>query len=298
MEFPIAGVVVNPLLLTGIGFLIGVLGGFFGVGGGFLGGPLMFWVGVPMNFVVGTDLAHMTGKSIVAARRHRSLGHVDVKLGMMMIVGTVLGVELGARVIEILEAAGSVDLVVGIIYVFIQLAISVFTAWESLKAIRMARSDGVKVHEAVGFESLAKRMHSIDLPPMISLPGSGIEAISLWPVLGVGFFTGVLAGILGVGGGFVRMPLLVYALGIPTHVAVGTDLFEIMISAGFGTLTHAVKGNVDVLMALVMHTGAALGAQIGAVATRFFSGPRIRLAFSTLPLIGAVMVLFKLLGIG
>ena len=95
-----------------------------------------------------------------------------------------------------------------------------------------------------------------------------------------------------------RMPMLIYLIGIPTHVAVGTDLFEIMISAGFGTLTHAVKGNVDVLMALVMHTGAALGAQIGAVSTRFFAGPRIRLLFSGLSLMGALMVLARLLGAG
>jgi uncharacterized membrane protein YfcA len=114
----------------------------------------------------------------------------------------------------------------------------------------------------------------------------------------VGLFTGFLAGALGVGGGFVRVPLLVYAVGVPTHVAVGTDLFEIVISAGFGTLTHAVKGNVDVLMALTMQTGAALGAQIGATATRFFSGPRIRLFFSGLPLVGAVLVIIKLLGSG
>jgi hypothetical protein len=131
---------------------------------------------------------------------------------------------------------------------------------------------------------------------MISFPGSGIASISLWVVLGVGFLTGLLAGTLGVGGGFVRMPLLVYLIGVPTHVAVGTDLFEIVFSAGFGTLTHAIKGNVDILMALVMQTGAALGAQIGAVSTRFFAGPRIRLFFSFLPLVGALLVLARLLG--
>jgi hypothetical protein len=133
---------------------------------------------------------------------------------------------------------------------------------------------------------------------MTSLPGSGIASISVWAVFGVGLVTGFLAGTLGVGGGFVRVPLLVYAIGIPTHVAVGTDLFEIVISAGFGTLTHAAKGNVDVLMALTMHTGAALGAQIGATATRFFTGPRIRLLFSGLPLVGAVLVIIRLFGSG
>ena len=298
MEFPIAGVTVNPLLLAGIGFLVGVLGGFFGVGGGFIAGPLMFWAGVPMNFVVGTDLAHMTGKSIVAAKRHRALGHVDVKLGLVMVMGTIPGIEGGARVIEALKVADAVDVVIGLAYVLILLTVSFFTAWESLRALRTIRANRLAIQEVLGFKSIARRVHSIDLPPMISFPASGIASISLWAVLGVGFVTGLLAGFLGVGGGFVRMPMLVYLIGIPTHVAVGTDLFEIVISAGFGTLTHAVKGNVDVLMALVMHTGAALGAQIGAISTRFFAGPRIRLLFSGLPLLGVLMVLARLLGAG
>ena len=298
MEFLIAGVTINPLLLAGIGFLVGILGGFFGVGGGFIAGPLMFWAGVPMNFVVGTDMAHMTGKSIVAARRHRALGHVDIKLGLVMVMGTILGVESGARILEALKSVGSVDAVIGLAYVVILVIISAFTAWESLRALRMTREDRMDVQEAVGFEGIAQRVHSIALPPMVSFPASGIGSVSLWVVLGVGFITGLLAGVLGVGGGFIRMPMLVYAVGIPTHVAVGTDLFEIVISAGFGTLTHAVKGNVDVLMALVMHTGAALGAQIGAVSTRFFAGPRIRLLFSALPLVGALMVLIRLLSGG
>lgn len=296
MEFPITGVTINPLFLIGIGFMVGLLGGFFGVGGGFLAGPLMFWSGVPMNFVVGTDLAHMTGKSIVAAKRHRTLGHVDVKLGAIMIIGTVIGVEIGANIIEALEAAGNIDQVIGVTYIIILVVISLFTAWESIKAIRIIRTEKLTVREVIAFSNLSKRVHTVRIPPMISLPGSGITEISLWIVLGVGMLTGVLAGALGVGGGFIRMPMLIYVLGVPTHVAVGTDLFEIVFSAGYGTLTHAIKGNVDVLMALVMHTGAAIGAQIGAMGTRFFAGPRIRLFFSILPLVGAILVLIRLLG--
>lgn len=298
MDFPISGVTVNPLLLAGIGFLVGILGGFFGVGGGFIAGPMMFWTGVPMNFVVGTDLAHMTGKSIVAAKRHRALGHVDIKLGALMVTGTIIGVEIGARVIEALEAAGTIDIVIGVVYIAILIIISLFTAWESIRALRMIRTDRLDVKDAIGFEGISRRVHGLKLPPMISFPDSGIESISLWTVLGVGLITGVLAGSLGVGGGFIRMPMLIYIVGVPTHVAVGTDLFEIMFSSGFGMLTHALKGNVDVLMALVMHTGAAIGAQIGAVSTRFFIGPRIRLFFSVLPLIGAILVLVRLMSGG
>jgi len=298
MEFPISGVTVSPLLLVGIGFIVGILGGFFGVGGGFLAGPLLFWTGVPINIVVGTDLAHMTGKSIVAAKRHRTLGHVDFRLGFIMVIGTVVGVEIGARLIEYLEEVGSVDRVVGISYILILLVISAFTAWESIRALNMIRTESLDVEDVLAFRGITQRMHGIRLPPMISFPQSGIESVSLWVVLGVGLIAGVLAGFLGVGGGFIRMPMLVYLVGMPTHVAVGTDLFEIVISAGFGTLTHALKGNVDILMALVMQTGAAVGAQIGAVSTRYFAGPRIRLAFSVLPLIGAILVIVRLLGFG
>jgi uncharacterized membrane protein YfcA len=297
MYFPISDVTVNPLFLVAVGFLVGLLGGFFGVGGGFLAGPMMFLVGVPMNFVVGTDLAHMTGKSIVAARRHRVLGHVDIKLGLLMVLGTVPGVEVGARMVEGLEAAGNIDSVIGGAYVVILIAIGTFTMWESLRAIRMVQADGMTAQDAVAFRGVTRSIQRFRVPPLISLPGSGIESISVWIVLVVSFLTGVLAGVLGVGGGFIRMPMLVYVIGVPTHVAVGTDLFEIVISAGFGTLTHAVKGNVDILMALVMQTGAAIGAQIGATSTRFFAGPRIRLFFSFLPFIGAALVILRLLGV-
>lgn len=297
MHFPIAGVTVNPLFLAGVGFLVGLLGGFFGVGGGFLAGPLMFLVGVPMNYVVGTDLAHMTGKSIVAARRHRVLGHVDIKLGLLMVLGTVPGIELGARIIEGLEVTGSIDTVVGVTYVVILLAIGTFTAWESLRAMQLVNAEQMEAEEALAFEGVTRRVHRFRLPPLVSLPHSGIESISVWVVLGVSFLTGLLAGVLGVGGGFIRMPMMVYLIGVPTHVAVGTDLFEVVISAGYGTVTHAIKGNVDVLMALVMQTGAAVGAQIGAVSTRFFAGPRIRLLFSILPFVGATLVILRLAGV-
>ncbi len=295
MEFAIAGVTINPLWLAAIGFLVGALGGFFGIGGGFLAGPLMLWLGVPANFVVGTDLAHLTGSSIISAKRHRALGQVDVRLGLVMIAGTILGVEGGARLLAALQSIGALDRTISLVYIVLLLGIASFTAWESLRAMRSVRSGNEIAHEAMGFKGFAQRLQRIHLPPMVSFPASGIESISLWLVLGVGFLTGLLAGLLGVGGGFIRMPMLVYLLGIPTHVAVGTDLFEIVFSSAFGTLTHALKGNVDILMALVMHAGAAMGAQIGAALTPYFEGPRIRLLFSALPVIGALLVFLRLM---
>ena len=129
---------------------------------------------------------------------------------------------------------------------------------------------------------------------MISLPVSGIKSISLWTILTVSFVGGIFSGFLGGGAGYIRMPMMVYVLGVPTHLAVGTDLFEIIISASYGTFSHALKGNVDILIALVMQTGAAIGAQIGAICTQYFAGPKIRLAFVPLPLIGVGLVLYTL----
>lgn len=296
MYFPISGVTINPIYLIAIGFLGGILGGFFGVGGGFIAAPALIWTGMPLNIIVGTDLAHMTGKSVVAARRHRSLGNVDIRLGVVMVVGTVTGIEIGAQLIELLKVNGNVDFVVSISYILILLAIGILMGWESIKAIRaMEKGKQDATEDVLMFQGIARRLLTLRIPPMIAFPTSGIASISLWIVLGVGFITGVLAGFLGVGGGFVRMPMLVYIIGVPTHVAIGTDLFEIVISAGYGTLTHALKGNVDILVALVMQTGAVIGSQIGAVSTSYVSGPRIRLLFSTLPIIGAFLVLIRLL---
>lgn len=295
MEFPISQVVINPFILALTGFVVGVLGGFFGVGGGFLAGPLMFWAGVPINFVVGTDLAHITGSSIVSARSHRVLGHVDFRLVILMIAGTIPGIEIGAQVIQSLKTIGNIEEVVGFSYIVILTAIGLFTAWESIRAIRIKRTDQLGAREVIGVQSLAYRSRLLRIPPLIRLPVSGVEEISVWVIIAVGLVTGFLAGLLGVGGGFLRMPLMVYVLGIPTHIAVGTDLFEVAISAGFGTLSHALKGNVDVLIALTMQTGAVIGAQIGAAGTRYVSGPLIRLLFSILPIAAAIMVLLRMI---
>jgi hypothetical protein len=299
MDFAISGEVIPPAYLVAVGFVIGALGGFFGVGGSFLAGPALFAAGVPMNYVVGTDMAHITGKSIVAARHHRALGNVDIKLGLLMVIGTVIGVEVGAQAIEALERRGNVEVPVGISFTVILLAVSALIAWESWRTIRQRSAGRSPKHPArVDITSLShvtRKVHAIRIPPMVSLPSSGIPSISLWVILGVAFVGGVFAGFLGGGAGYVRMPMLVYLIGAPTHVAIGTDLFEIVISAGYGTFTHALKGNVDIIIALVMHTGAAIGAQIGVQLTRHFSGPRIRLAFVPLPLIGAAVMIYKLL---
>ena len=286
---------ISAVYLMGIGFVVGILGGFFGVGGGFLAGPAMFAAGVPMNFVVGTDLSQIVGTSIVAAKKHRALGNVDTKLALIMVAGTIAGVETGAQCIQYLKRQASVDNVVAAGFIFVLVSISMFMGWESIRTMRAHKGlDKQPKGDVSAFGHVSKRIRRLHLPPMISLPDSGIEQVSLWVILAVAFVGGVFSGFLGGGAGYVRMPSLVFLLGVPTHVAVGTDLFEIMISAGYGTLTHAVKGNVDILIALVMQTGAAVGAQIGATLTEHFHGQRIRMAFAPLPLIGAALVIYSL----
>ena len=305
MTFPISGVHIDPLYLIGVGFVVGMLGGFFGVGGSFLAGPALFAVGVPMNFVVGTDVAHIVGKSIVAARKHRMLGNIDMKLGLIMVVGTIVGVEAGAQCIQALKRTAHIDVVVGATFITILLGISGFMTWESVKTLLAGRAAKAAGQAPAGehpsgrdqssVAHIAQWVQGLRLPPYVSLPVSGIPRVSIWAILLVAFVGGFFSGFLGGGAGYIRMPAFIYVLGIPTHVAVGTDLFEIIISAGYGTVTHALKGNVDILIALVMHTGAAIGAQIGATLTQFFVGPRIRIAFIPLPLIGAAIVLHGLL---
>src|SRR6266700_1572906 len=282
MFFPLSGTHISPIYLVIVGFIIGILGGFFGVGGSFIAGPALRLVGVDWNFAVGTDLAHIVGKSAVAVRRHRALGNVDLKLGLVMALGTIAGAEAGAQLIQMLKRAGNVNLVVSVVSIVVYFSISVFMIWESQKTLRSLKGraqwglvKGAKSkrdHSAFG--PVTRAIQRLKIWPMIALPTSGIKAISLWMILLVAFVGGLFSGFIGGGAGYIRMPSMVYVLGIPTHLAVGTDLFEIIISAGYGTLTHAVKGNVDIMVALVMHTGAAIGAQVGAIGTQYFSGPK------------------------
>lgn len=305
MFFPISNCHINPIYLVVVGFVIGILGGFFGVGGSFIAGPALRLMGVDWNYAVGTDLAHIVGKSIVASRKHRTLGNVDLKLGMIMALGTIGGAEGGAQLIQALKRAGNVNTVVSWVAIVVYVSISVFMLWESHTTLKSNKgrsgrtaSDlnaAVSKTDQSAFGSVTKKIQGIRIWPMVSLPTSGIQEISLWTILVVAVIGGFFSGFLGGGAGYIRMPSLVYILGIPTHLAVGTDLFEIVISASYGTLTHAIKGNVDILIALVMHTGAVIGAQIGVIATQYFAGPKIRLAFVPLPLIGAAIVIYTLM---
>ncbi len=287
------------------GLVVGALGGFFGVGGGFLMVPMLNVVfGIPYNIAVGSDLGQMCGMSTAATVRHMRFGNIDFKLGVLMIAGTALGVEAGATILEALKRSGEVVIngrpvsLMTLIMSLVYAALLIFLGTAMIKESRRTLQRTAGKVDPAGGESpaspIAVRLRTLKLWPMVSLPASGIASISLWVILIIGFLTGFLSGMLGVGGGFIRMPALVYILGCPTVVAVGTDLFEIMFSSGYGVFTHALKGNVHLVLVLALLVGTTVGAQIGASYTRKAGGPWVRFGFGCLAFVGVIMVVFKL----
>jgi hypothetical protein len=288
VHLPISGTEINGYALILLGFNVGVIGGFFGIGGAFMVTPALNVFGFPMAYAIGTDMAHIAGKSIVATAKHRKFGNVDVKLGVLMILGTIVGIELGATLIMWLERIGRIGPIVRTTYVILLFGLGFYMLFEYYFR-RFGTEAAAKDEER---SRLARWVQSIHIPPMIDLKVSGFR-ISLWVIVGGGVFTGFLAGFLGVGGGFIRMPALMYVIGSPTKVAIGTDLFEVMFSGAYGAFTYALKGRVELLAALIMLIGAAFGAQIGATATAYARGAIIRLYFALTMICAGVSVIFK-----
>jgi len=290
---PIAGMQFNVLLLLLIGFTVGVCGGFFGVGGAWIVTPALNIFGFPMPYAIGTDLAHMGGKSIVSTIRHGKFGNVDVKLGFSMIAGTTLGMELGARLVMKLEHLGVADSVIRKMYVVFLAFIGSYVLYDYISHVRETSRAAKAGAPAAKRDTFAQRLHRrFRVWPMIHFKASGVTC-SLWLPIAVGFTTGVVASVLGVGGGFIRMPALIYLIGCPTLVAVGTDLFEVMITGAYGAFTYGIKGRVDLIAAVWMLMGAAVGAQMGTVAVKYVRGYSIRLLFATTIFIACISVLLK-----
>ncbi len=292
LYLPVAGIEFNVLLLILIGFCVGVLGGFFGVGGGWIVTPALNIFGFHMAYAIGTDLANIFGQSIGATKKHHKMGNIDWKLGWISILVSIVGLEIGSQVVLVLEKAGDVGSIVRWCYLFLMLGLSslMFYDYFVLNPKSSRKSSGKNNKQPVderktGRSKIAERLHKINLPPMISFPASDIKAVSLWIILAVFLFTGFLSGFLGVGGGFIRMPALVYLIGVPTVIAVGTDLMSILFAGAYGCFTYALKGRVEFIAAFFMLIGASIGAQIGATAVKYIKGYGIRLLF-------AIMIVF------
>jgi uncharacterized membrane protein YfcA len=295
---PISGVEIFWPGLVILGFGVGMIGGFFGMGGGWMVTPGLNLLGFPMAFAIGTDITQMAGPSLISTMRHGRFGNVDYKLGMIMVSGTVCGFELGAQMIMWLERIGKVDLYVRFGY----LALLTLIAWVVFADIakrrrkeRDARAAGRTLDALSTGIEWHKTFHKIKIPPVVHFKRAGIRC-SVWLPIAVSFSTGWLAGILGIGGGLIRMPALIYLVGCPTHIAVGTDLFEVAISGLYGAASYSYKGRTELLAAVIMLVGASIGAQIGSVATKYVKGYGIRIFFAVAVIGCALSIICKLAG--
>ena len=299
MWFPSAEISVNPTLLLLLGVMVGTLSGFFGVGGGFLitGGLLVF--GVPPVFAVGTGLALIMGSSIINTLKHRHLGNVDLRLGLVMLIGTIPGVYLAEQLNSTLEESGLIGPVIRYVYIVFLAALGGFIVYDHLKQRRTLKNPNGDVSTA----ALARRVQNMRIPPhaiwipgfgtvptYIHLPVSGIDQLSVFIPVIVGFSVGFFAGLLGAGGGFLLMPVLIFGLGVPTTVAIGTDLLQIIVTGSWGTFIYALSHNVDPLMAIIMLGAASIGSQLGTTATKFVNAARIRILYGVTILGGCVSV--------
>ena len=253
---PIADVSVNVFLLFGLGAIVGILSGMFGVGGGFLLTPLLFFIGIPSAVAVATGADLIVASSFSAVLAHLKRRTVDLRMGVVLLVGGLIGAALGVRIFTAMRQIGQVDLLVKLFYVVFLGGIGVLMLVESLRAIRRSRRPG-----ALPPRRKHNWIHA--LPLKVKFRTSGLY-ISVIPPLIVGALVGVLAAIMGVGGGFIMVPAMIYLLGVPTKVVIGTSLFQIIFVTGFTTLLHATNSHtVDLGLAVVLVLGGVIGAQIG-----------------------------------
>lgn len=267
-------------LFVGFGLFIGILFGFFGMGGSFLVTPALLVVGYPAPVAVGSGLAFVFGTSVIGVLRHRNHGQVSYPLAAVMILGMTVGIEVGTRVVVRLAEAGSADVVISVVYVGLLGAVGLFV-------LRDARIEDT----GVGTGRVATVVQAIKLPPVVSLPGGA--TVSVWVILVVGSGIGILSGCLGVGGGFLLLPVMVYGFGLPAAIAAGTSILQIMVSGAFGTFAYAQSNAVDVSVVTALLVGSALGTRIGTDATHLVNEADIKEYFAGMLLAGSVATASK-----
>ncbi|MEL7014115.1 MAG: sulfite exporter TauE/SafE family protein [Pseudomonadota bacterium] len=253
---PIAEVSVNAFLLLGLGGIVGILSGMFGVGGGFLMTPLLFFIGIPPAVAVATEANQIVASSFSGVLAHVRRKTVDFRMGTVLLVGGLIGAALGVVIFNYLKSLGQVDLLVRLCYVVFLGIIGSMMFVESLRAIRKSRAGG---------PAPKRKKHTWiqKLPFKMRFRTSGLY-ISVIPPVIVGIAVGILAAIMGVGGGFIMVPAMIYLLGMPTKVVVGTSLFQIIFVTAFTTLLHATTNfTVDIALAVLLLIGGVVGAQIG-----------------------------------
>jgi uncharacterized protein len=267
---PIAEVSVNLFLLLGLGGVVGFLSGVFGVGGGFLMTPLLIFIGIPPAVAVGTQATQILASSFSGVLAHMRRGNVDVRMGVVLIVGGFFGSGLGVWLFAILRQLGQIDLVIALCYVLFLGTVGAIMLVESLGAwLRRRTRPGT-------FTKRHRHLWLHGLPFKMRFHRSRLYISALMPLV-LGFLVGILAAIMGVGGGFLMVPAMIYLLGMPTAVVVGTSLLQITFVTAVTTYLHATSNyTVDVVLALSLIVGGVIGAQLGTSAGARLRGDQLR----------------------
>ncbi|ETX30926.1 sulfite exporter TauE/SafE family protein [Roseivivax isoporae] len=274
LYLPIAEVSVNLILLLGVGTMVGILSGMFGVGGGFLITPLLFFMGIPPAVAVATGANQIVASSVSAVLAHLRRRTVDIRMGTVLLAGGLVGSALGVWLFNWLKALGQVELLVQLCYVVFLGVIGALMLVESVRALLNANKGRTPKRRNHGW------VHG--LPFKMRFRASGLYISALPPLL-VGAAVGVLAAIMGVGGGFIMVPAMIYLLGMPTKVVVGTSLFQIIFVTAFTTLLHAVTTQtVDIFLALALIMGGVVGAQLGAILGARLRAEQLRILLALL----------------
>nr|WP_320009716.1 sulfite exporter TauE/SafE family protein [uncultured Desulfobulbus sp.] len=292
LYLPIAGASVNCLAIFGLGGVVGLLSGIFGVGGGFLMTPLLIMLGIPPTVAAASDSNQIVGASTSGTLAHFRQGNVDIKMGLLLLIGGIVGGTLGVQVIAFLRKMGNADFLITVTYVLMLGFVGGYMFLESLQSMRKSKQEGsVEVEPK---ESLYAKLIGI-LPFQMDFERSGIR-LSLFMPFVLGILVGVLAAIMGVGGGFIMVPVMVYLLRMPMHVVVGTSLFQILFTCMNVTVMQAAKNHtVDFVLALLLLIGSAIGAQIGAKVGKKLGGEHLKILLATLVLVVMVKMLCDLL---
>jgi uncharacterized protein len=285
---PIAGQSVNALVIVLLGFVVGVLSGMFGVGGGFLTTPLLIFYGIPPTVAVASAATQITGASVSGVMVHMRRGGVDLKMGLVMIAGGMLGSIVGAAIFRLLQSTGQIDVAIGFLYVIILGWIGFVMLKDSLQSLG---------YISVATAEKPRPRHNrwvASLPFRWRFHGSGLYISPVAP-LALGFVAGSLTVLLGIGGGFIMVPAMIYLLGMPARVVIGTSLFMVLAVSASTTMVHALTTRaVDVVLAGLLLVGGVVGAQYGALMTTRLKPDHVRLALGVIILLVGLRMLLGL----
>ena len=289
---PIAGMSINFFLVIGIGGLVGFLSGLFGVGGGFLLTPLMMMIGIPPAVAAASDSNQIVAAAASGAFAHWRLGNVDFKMGLVILSGGIAGGTIGVQLVKVLRAVGNFEFVMKVVYVLMLGLVGGAMFIESLRTIRRSKSSGAAAATTLGEPKLARLFTK--MPLKMHFQRSGLHTSAIFPFT-IGTIVGIMAALLGVGGGFIMVPAMIYIIGMPTIAAIGTDLFQIVLTSANVTLQQAfVNKTVDLLLALILLGGSTIGAQFGAMAGKRLKGEQIRILLAIIVLVLTVKIFLDL----